>query len=119
MDRNEGKNNIPSYKRASDRDAMLDMLSKRAIIDYGERVCASKGGPTVYVVIFDLDNFKAVNDTFGHLYGDAVISMVAGSIKNLISSRDIIGRFGGDELLLVDLKNTELQPIQLPTRPQL
>ena len=59
-------------------------------------------------IVLDIDNFKNINDTFGHLYGDAVIAMVAGSIKSTLDSEDIIGRFGGDEFLVYSQPNREL-----------
>ena len=62
-------------------------------------------------IVLDIDNFKNINDTFGHLYGDAVIAMVAGSIKSTLDSEDIIGRFGGDEFL-VDIDNTKPEKLE-------
>lgn len=62
-------------------------------------------------IVLDIDNFKNINDTFGHLYGDAVIAMVAGSIKSTLDSEDIIGRFGGDEFL-VYIDNTKPEKLE-------
>lgn len=52
------------------------------------------------LLVLDIDNFKRINDTYGHLYGDAVIAMAAGSIKNTLDEDDVIGRFGGDEFFV-------------------
>lgn len=49
------------------------------------------------LIVLDIDNFKRINDTFGHVYGDAVIAMAAGSVNNVLGEKDIMGRFGGDE----------------------
>ena len=62
-------------------------------------------------IVLDIDNFKNINDTFGHLYGDAVIAMVAGSIKSTLDREDIIGRFGGDEFL-VYIDNTKPEKLR-------
>jgi diguanylate cyclase (GGDEF)-like protein len=52
-------------------------------------------------VIVDIDNFKGINDTLGHIYGDAVLKKIAASIKNLFRLSDIVGRVGGDEFVIL------------------
>lgn len=52
------------------------------------------------LAIFDLDEFKAVNDTYGHIYGNRVLQYVAGKLKQSIRRGDIIARIGGDEFLI-------------------
>lgn len=70
----------------------------------------SKGG---LIVMIDLDNFKAVNDTFGHQAGDAVLKLVGKTLANEIRKMDIAARLGGDEFVLL-LSNTT----QAATRAQ-
>ena len=53
------------------------------------------------LAIFDLDNFKAINDTYGHQAGDAVLQYLADIVMERIRSGDVFGRFGGDEFALV------------------
>ena len=54
--------------------------------------------------VIDVDNFKAVNDNLGHLFGDAVLSEISSKITSQFRSSDIVGRIGGDEFV-VFLKN--------------
>ncbi len=52
------------------------------------------------IVMVDLDNFKSVNDTYGHPYGDIVLKKVAAIIKNAIRPNDIVARYGGEEIII-------------------
>ncbi len=67
------------------------------------------------VMILDLDDFKRVNDTYGHLIGDRVLIMIAGLITQHVRSTDITARYGGDEFCVV-LPNTTAQGARLVAR---
>jgi diguanylate cyclase (GGDEF)-like protein len=56
---------------------------------------------SVAVAMLDLDHFKAINDTYGHLVGDAVLTAVAAAAKSLLRDYDIVGRVGGEEFAVV------------------
>ncbi|AFL68683.1 GGDEF domain-containing protein [Sulfurospirillum barnesii] len=57
----------------------------------------------LFLVIIDLDDFKSINDNFGHLVGDLAIKTTATTLKNTLRTADIIGRFGGDEFVIAML----------------
>lgn len=62
------------------------------------------------VVLFDLDGFKAVNDVLGHAAGDLVLRKVADALRDIVREGDVLGRYGGDEFLLItygDLPSTQ------------
>ena len=59
------------------------------------------------VILIDIDNFKEINDTFGHLMGDIVLSELCGTIKAMLRSPDAISRFGGDEFAVI-LPHTDI-----------
>jgi diguanylate cyclase (GGDEF)-like protein len=67
----------------------------------GELVRAERGRTAFAVLIVDLDNFKLVNDTHGHLAGDAVLRAVADAIRGAVRSYDSVGRFGGEEFVVL------------------
>jgi diguanylate cyclase (GGDEF)-like protein len=60
------------------------------------------------IILFDIDHFKSINDNYGHIYGDEVIKLVSNSLKMNTRETDYIGRYGGEEFLLI-LPNTTLE----------
>jgi diguanylate cyclase (GGDEF)-like protein len=60
------------------------------------------------LIMFDLDHFKLVNDTYGHLFGDYVLQMVTTIVGNLIRTTDILARYGGEEFCCI-LPETDLE----------
>jgi len=66
-------------------------------------------------IIVDIDNFKGINDTLGHIYGDDVLKKVSSDIKDLFRTTDIVGRAGGDEfvILVKDMPDEDLLKVRL------
>jgi diguanylate cyclase (GGDEF)-like protein len=85
---------------ASSRTSLLRVL--QGAIDR-----CDKTGQPLAVIMADLDHFKAVNDTQGHLVGDRVLSEVAARIKSALREFDLVGRYGGEEFVIL-LENTSL-----------
>ena len=69
------------YLNSDALDVGTDILNKRAITEYTKRLIESKPGCPVTIAIIDIDNFKTINDEFGHMFGDEVICNVADVIK--------------------------------------
>lgn len=87
-------------------DALTRLLNKDAVSFFiSETLRGSACEETHAMICVDLDNFKAVNDNFGHMYGDVVLTEVSAKMKTIFRSSDILGRFGGDEFVLL-IKNT-------------
>lgn len=110
-DINDLKHAALSMKKQAELDGLTKLLNKasaqNAITEY---LAERNGGALAAMLVMDLDNFKLVNDRFGHLYGDAVLSQIGSTLRSLFRAQDIIGRIGGDEfmILMKDVPNREL-----------
>lgn len=84
-------------------DALTCLPNRRAIEEWSSRQLsgAARHGFSFWVAIADLDNFKCVNDTYGHDAGDAVLKGFAEILKTNMRSSNICGRIGGEEFLMV------------------
>jgi diguanylate cyclase (GGDEF)-like protein len=84
-------------------DALTGTWNRAAILEMLERECARarRNGTSLGVVMADLDHFKQINDNYGHPAGDAVLRETARQMRGLIRSYDGVGRYGGEEFLLV------------------
>lgn len=83
------------------KDPLTGLLNKRAITQIAKEKLHFNGNKKLRLVVIDIDNFKNVNDNFGHLFGDKVIASVAEIIERIIGSHGIVGRIGGDEFFAV------------------
>jgi len=68
------------------------------------------------LAIADIDHFKAVNDTHGHLAGDAVLAAVSAAMRDLLRDCDLCGRFGGEEFALLLPRTTAAQALEITER---
>lgn len=94
------KNDKKSYYLTDNAfDPGTGLYNKRAIHEYA--IEKTQEGKPLYLAMMDVDDFKKVNDSFGHMFGDDVLSKVAEVMRGVIDSRGMVGRFGGDEFMLV------------------
>jgi diguanylate cyclase (GGDEF)-like protein len=89
-------------------DALTGVNNRGQITEVLEG-CVAKAGP-LGVIMLDIDKFKLVNDTFGHAAGDAVLVATAERLTGALSEQDTLGRYGGEEFLVV----TRRTPAELP-----
>lgn len=89
---------IVELEKELQRDNFTRLLNKTAMESYGIRKLRElQDGERMYMLILDMDNFKQVNDNYGHLCGDYVLSKVAELMRNLAPKGARVGRLGGDE----------------------
>ncbi|HKO55560.1 MAG TPA: diguanylate cyclase [Thermoanaerobaculia bacterium] len=98
-------------ERLAYTDELTGIANRRALFRAADEILAA--GRKLSVVLFDLDDFKRVNDTYGHLMGDRILADVAGCLKKDTRYGDLIARYGGDEfvLLLPDTDEDEARRI--------
>lgn len=99
---------INKYGKTLYLDNLTKTYSRSVIIEYCTKLIELN--KPFSICIIDIDNFKSVNDTFGHAIGDIVIKTIADKICEVVGDKGIVGRFGGDEFLLV-YENTDYNKI--------
>ncbi|MCC6741694.1 MAG: GGDEF domain-containing protein [Planctomycetia bacterium] len=84
-------------------DSLTAASTRRFVLDELDRALARSERSTdpVAVILMDMDNFKEVNDTQGHLAGDRLLRQVADALRAALRRGDTLGRYGGDEFLIV------------------
>ncbi len=84
-------------------DALTSIWNRGAIIELLERELSRsrREGGSVGILLADVDHFKNINDTWGHLVGDEVLRAVTGRLKSEVRSYDAVGRYGGEEFLIL------------------
>ena len=93
--------------RAAEQDSMTGLLNHEATLDYIRLYLQNEGAQGTHAIfMIDIDNFKNVNDTYGHQHGDVVIVGVASAIRGAFRDTDVVGRIGGDEFLAL-MKNVD------------
>ena len=90
-------------KRKASHDALTETWTRGAVLEILQRELAHGGraGAPLSIIMADLDHFKRVNDNLGHLTGDAVLHEAAGRLRGVLRGSDWIGRYGGEEFLIV------------------
>jgi GGDEF domain-containing protein len=103
-------------RQLADLDALTTLHNRRYFHETLTRECARahRYDRELALVVFDIDDFKAINDRIGHLAGDSVLAAVAERLQSVVRSADIACRVGGDELAVI-LPESKLE--DAPDRP--
>ncbi len=94
---------LSDAERRAQTDPLTGVLNRRSLIERLDAACAraqARGLP-VALLFIDLDHFKSINDTRGHLAGDACLRAVIGPIQKELRKSDVIGRYGGEEFVVI------------------
>jgi diguanylate cyclase len=104
------KRKLARYRNEALKDPLTQIDNRRG---YGKKmkdaiINANADGTPLCLIVADIDNFKKINDTHGHLVGDNVLRMIAATIKDSIKGRDLAARVGGEEFAIL-LPDTPIQ----------
>ena len=105
----ELKEELKRAKAEAKTDPLTRLANRKGFEDALEtmRAASEVNTGTHTLLIADIDKFKLVNDTYGHIFGDKIIKVVAKALDNLTKGKDIAARFGGEEFVVV-LPETDL-----------
>jgi diguanylate cyclase (GGDEF)-like protein len=92
-----------ALRREAQRDSLTTLWNHKAILEILERelLRSERNHQPVGVIMIDVDHFKAVNDSRGHAAGDTVLRIIASGIAAMVRPYDSVGRYGGEEFLIV------------------
>ena len=98
----------------SQTDSLTKLYNRRSLNTYLQQV--AKHAHSTCLVLMDLDHFKSINDTYGHLVGDEILQNTAALLSQHVRQGDWVGRYGGEEFIMV-LPNTALpQAVEVAER---
>lgn len=106
---------ITEQNKLLELDSLTGVYNRRKfdeIFAYGIKVSHKKKSP-FSLIIFDLDHFKKINDTYGHAVGDDILREVGRAARNLIDEQDVLARYGGEEFVIVCFETNLMNAVKL------
>ncbi|MDP3269766.1 MAG: diguanylate cyclase [Legionella sp.] len=103
-----------SLKAQSIQDSLTGLYNRRFFEAYLDKeMIKAKRYPTIFgILLLDIDHFKAINDTYGHMIGDKVLIQLAQILKHEIRESDVVARWGGEEFILY-IRELTLEKVQI------
>lgn len=95
-------------RQFADYDPLTGVPSRRRVVKDVEDHLTRRNPKRLYMVVIDIDHFKQLNDTYGHLAGDRILTEVARDLKSMLRDDDVFGRIGGEEFMaLIESNNPQ------------
>lgn len=88
-------------QEAARHDHLTKVLNRRGVTERFEELRRARREAAMTIILIDIDHFKALNDRFGHAYGDRVLAQIAGVISRNVRAVDLVARWGGEEFVVV------------------
>ena len=93
---------VESLEKDSNLDSLTKVFNRRALSRHLEYICTQQNSKhELHLLILDIDDFKIINDTYGHIAGDKILIFIANILKKTLRDGDKIFRYGGEEFILI------------------
>lgn len=104
------RDSLEQAEERSKTDMLTGLANRRALDEFFRtaQIRAMESGEAISAFLIDIDNFKTFNDSYGHQVGDQVLKLTAAVLREHVRERDLVARYGGEELLAV-LPGTDLE----------
>lgn len=108
LEAHAAKSEAKQYEKLAYFDELTGIANRRKLVNLLQKEISTsrRYGTPLSIIIFDIDHFKKINDTYGHNVGDEVLKALANSVTNTIRTSDSLGRLGGEEFMCI-LPNTK------------
>jgi diguanylate cyclase (GGDEF)-like protein len=118
MERNVFYNKTEELKKLTITDPLTGLLNRRYLHERlkDEQARCERYGHNLSLLMLDLDGFKYFNDTYGHLFGDKTLKIIADTLLNTVRSMDIVARYGGDEFMVILPETAESLALDIADR---
>ncbi|MCR5792146.1 MAG: GGDEF domain-containing protein [Lachnospiraceae bacterium] len=107
----KAKEMLHMMEQQAGHDELTQLYNRRYLMDYLEAAFVTD--KNFYLAIFDIDNFKSANDTYGHLFGDEVLIRFSEFMKVAVGKNNISARYGGEEFIMVIWEQQEERVLEL------
>jgi diguanylate cyclase (GGDEF)-like protein len=107
---------VETLRRERDTDMLTGVLNRRGFQTRVERLLAARDHEASSVVVCDLDNFKPINDGYGHIVGDEVLRELCVLLRASAGRSDVLGRIGGDEFAIYLRGSTHREAVEFSER---
>jgi diguanylate cyclase (GGDEF)-like protein len=95
-------NQVKTLEKKSNIDSLTKVFNRRALSTYLDTICEEATSKyNIHMLMLDLDDFKKINDTYGHVAGDKILIFISNILKQTLRDADKIFRYGGEEFIIV------------------
>lgn len=94
------KSRADLFEKKSRNDDFTELFTKTYAVSQIKKILTQKPFQKHALILLDIDNFKSINDTYGHMAGDKVLKALSAALKRCFSQKAVLGRFGGDEFIV-------------------
>lgn len=93
---------VQELENTSNLDSLTQIFNRRALDSYLKTVCDKKElKHELHILLLDIDNFKQINDIYGHIAGDQILILIANMLRKTLRDGDRVFRYGGEEFIIV------------------